>query len=100
LLYLLVDFVSPFSISGLDVYEGEKDYFFRDKSSEVLQDDKLALLLAFPNVVVTSHMAFLTQDALDNIAKTSVSSMVEWISGKPLGTLSHSVIKDYEEEKK
>lgn len=47
--------------AGLDVYEEEKDYFYQDHSSEVITDDKLALLLSYTNVLVTSHQAFFTR---------------------------------------
>ncbi|MFZ5469102.1 MAG: 2-hydroxyacid dehydrogenase, partial [Myxococcota bacterium] len=56
--------------AGLDVYEEEEGIFFRDLSGEVLQDDVLARLLTFPNVLITSHQAFLTREALQNIAAT------------------------------
>jgi D-lactate dehydrogenase len=60
---------------GLDVYEEEGDLFFRDLSEKVLQDDVLARLLTFPNVVVTAHQAFLTREAVDNIAETTVENI-------------------------
>ncbi len=61
--------------AGLDVYEDESDYFFEDKSSNILQDDVLARLLAFNNVIVTSHQAFLTNEALDNIVETTFDNI-------------------------
>ena len=60
----------------LDVYEEESEYFFEDLSQHVLQDDKLARLLSMPNVLITSHQAFLTSEALDNIAQTTTSNIV------------------------
>jgi len=81
--------------AGLDVYEGEKEFFFHNRSSEVLQDEILLQLTSMNNVVVTSHMAFLTQEALDNIAKSVLASVSEFIQGKKLGELKNSVIKNY-----
>jgi len=70
--------------AGLDVYEEEEQLFFQDHSEEVLQDDVLARLLTFPNVVITSHQAFLTQEALGNIAHTTLSNISDFEKGKPL----------------
>jgi len=61
---------------GLDVYENESSYFFDDKSSQVLEDDVLARLLSFNNVVLTSHQAFLTNEALDNIAEATFNNIL------------------------
>lgn len=61
--------------AGLDVYEEEEGVFFRNLSDQVLQDDVLARLLTFPNVLVTSHQAFLTREALANIAETTLSNI-------------------------
>jgi len=60
---------------GLDVYEEEGDLFFEDLSNLVLQDDVFARLLTFPNVVITGHQAFFTQDALESIAHTTLSNL-------------------------
>ncbi|MBQ1956035.1 MAG: 2-hydroxyacid dehydrogenase [Clostridia bacterium] len=60
----------------LDVYEEESDLFFRDFSGHILEDDTLARLISMPNVIVTSHQAFLTEEALSNIAETTVSNLV------------------------
>ena len=60
---------------GLDVYEEEADVFFEDHSGEVLQDDVLARLLTFPNVLVTSHQAFFTHEAVSSIAETTVANI-------------------------
>jgi len=60
---------------GLDVYEEEEGIFFEDLSGEVLHDDELARLLTFPNVLITSHQAFLTREALTEIARTTVSNI-------------------------
>ena len=60
----------------LDVYEEESDLFFEDNSGHILEDDTLARLISMPNVIVTSHQAFLTEDALENIAETTVKNIV------------------------
>ena len=60
----------------LDVYEEESDFFFEDFSGHILDDDTLARLISMPNVIVTSHQAFLTEEALDNIASTTVDNLV------------------------
>jgi D-lactate dehydrogenase len=70
--------------AGLDVYEEEEGIFFQDLSGKVLQDDVLARLLTFPNVLVTSHQAFLTQEALGNIADTTLASLQAFERGEPL----------------
>ena len=62
----------------LDVYEEESDLFFEDNSGHILEDDTLARLISMPNVIVTSHQAFLTQEALDNIAETTVSNITSF----------------------
>lgn len=60
----------------LDVYEEESDLFFEDFSGHILEDDTLARLISMPNVIVTSHQAFLTEEALSNIAETTVNNLV------------------------
>ena len=59
----------------LDVYEEESDLFFEDNSGHILEDDTLARLISMPNVIVTSHQAFLTEEALENIAETTVGNL-------------------------
>lgn len=68
----------------LDVYEEESDLFFEDRSGHILQDDVLARLLSMPNVIVTSHQAFLTEEALDGIAATTVQNLMDFFDGKPI----------------
>lgn len=70
--------------AALDVYEEEMDYFFEDFSQEIISDDVLARLLTFPNVLITSHQAFLTNEALENIAQTTLSNFNEFIKGDEL----------------
>lgn len=62
----------------LDVYEEESDLFFEDFSGHIVEDDTLARLISMPNVIVTSHQAFLTEEALSNIAETTVKNIVEF----------------------
>ncbi len=68
---------------GLDVYEEESELFFEDHSDLPLQDDTLARLLSFPNVIVTAHQAFLTHEALDAIARTTLDNIAAWLAGQP-----------------
>nr|WP_320059390.1 2-hydroxyacid dehydrogenase [uncultured Bacteroides sp.] len=76
--------------AGLDVYEEEGDYFYEDKSDRIMDDDVLARLLSFNNVIVTSHQAFFTQEALGNIANTTLQNIKDFIDKKPL---ANEVIK-------
>ena len=62
----------------LDVYEEETDIFFEDRSGHILNDDLLSRLISMPNVIITSHQAFLTEDALNNIAKTTVENIISF----------------------
>lgn len=66
----------------LDVYEEETDIFFEDYSGHIMQDDVLARLLSMPNVLITSHQAFLTEEALDNIAKVTIDNITDFFAGK------------------
>ncbi len=70
--------------AALDVYEEEEGLFFRDLSNEVLQDDVLARLLTFPNVLITAHQGFLTREALAAIAETTLASLSAFEGGQPL----------------
>lgn len=70
--------------AGLDVYEEESEYFFEDFSGEVINDDVLARLLTFPNVLITSHQGFFTKEALHNIAMTTLGNIKDFFSGKKL----------------
>ena len=76
--------------AGLDVYEEEGDYFYEDKSDRIMDDDVLARLLSFNNVIVTSHQAFFTQEALGNIATTTLQNIKDFIDKK---SLANEVIK-------
>lgn len=70
--------------AGLDVYEEEGDYFYEDKSDRIIDDDVLARLLSFHNVIVTSHQAFFTEEALANIAETTLENIQDFIKNKTL----------------
>ena len=70
--------------AGLDVYEEEAKFFFEDHSDTAVQDDTLALLISRPNVILTAHQAFLTEDALYNIAEVTVQNLDDFFAGKPL----------------
>ena len=67
--------------AGLDVYEEEEGIFYQNMSDDVLKDDVLTRLLTFPNVIVTSHQAFFTREALTNIAKTTLQNISDFESG-------------------
>ncbi len=67
----------------LDVYEEEADLFYEDMSGQIVQDDNLVRLIAMPNVIVTSHQAFLTREALDNIACTTTDNIRKFFAGEP-----------------
>lgn len=74
---------------GLDVYEEEADLFFRDLSADVIRDDVFARLLTFPNVVVTGHQAFFTEDALAAIAETTIDNLDTYAAtGRPAHPVS------------
>jgi D-lactate dehydrogenase len=70
--------------AGLDVYEEENEYFFEDFSSTMIDDDTLARLMTFPNVLITSHQGFFTQEAMSNIAATTLQNIDDFIKGKEL----------------
>ena len=89
----LLDAIKKKKIGGacLDVYEEESDIFFEDLSDRIMDDDVLARLISMPNVLVTSHQAFLTDEALDNIAATTVENIVSFFEGRhPVGEISAS----------
>ena len=67
----------------LDVYEEESDFFYEDFSGHIVRDDKLVRLISMPNVLVTSHQAFLTEEALSNIAETTIDNLLRFFRGEP-----------------
>lgn len=68
---------------GIDVYEQESALFFRDLSEEIIQDDRIARLMSFPNVLITSHQGFFTREALEQIAKTTLGNLTAFEQEKP-----------------
>lgn len=70
--------------AGLDVYEEESEWFFEDRSEETRRNRTLALLVSLPNVIVTSHQAFLTREALNNIAATTLDNLDAYFAGAAL----------------
>ncbi len=66
---------------GLDVYEEEDDYFFEDRSNDILDDEELVRLMSFPNVLVTSHQAFFTAEAMEAIARTTLENLDRFRKG-------------------
>ena len=69
---------------GMDVYEEESKYFFSDWSTDIMTDDTLARLLTFPNVIITGHQAFLTTNALKNLAETTLENIKAFTAGAQL----------------
>ena len=67
----------------LDVYEEEAELFYEDRSEAIIEDDTLVLLIAMPNVIVSSHQAFLTKEALNNIAAVTVDNLLKFGRGEP-----------------
>lgn len=70
--------------AGLDVYEEEANLFYEDRSDTIIHDDTLALLVSRPNVILTAHQAFLTEEALHNIAEETLKNLDAFFSGAPL----------------
>ena len=64
---------------GLDVFEDEEEYFLNDMSNSYIRDPELSILLSMPNVVITSHQAFFTKEALDQITKTTLNNVKEYL---------------------
>ena len=69
---------------GIDVYEDEKDIFFHDLSDTIIQDDTFQLLQSYPNVLITSHQAYFTENAMNDIANTTIENMTDFEQGNPL----------------
>lgn len=69
---------------GMDVYEQEGSLFFEDHSLDIIQDDVIQRLITLPNVIVTGHQAYFTKEALQHIAETTVSNVLEYLEDKPL----------------
>jgi D-lactate dehydrogenase len=69
---------------GMDVYEQEENLFFEDLSGSIIQDDVISRLMTFPNVLITAHQAFFTENAMSNIAHTTLQNIKDFAEGKPL----------------
>ncbi|MCL2036759.1 MAG: 2-hydroxyacid dehydrogenase [Oscillospiraceae bacterium] len=80
--------------AGLDVYEEEADYFFGDYSAEIITDDDLARLLSFPNVVLTSHQAFFTEEATRQIAETTLKNIQDFSASNNGGSFVNEITCD------
>lgn len=70
--------------AALDVYEEESGLFFEDNSDKIVTDEVISLLVSRPNVLITSHQAFLTEEALHNIAQVTLRNFEDFLQGKPL----------------
>ena len=70
--------------AGLDVYEEESEFFYEDLSESILKDDTLSRLIMMPNVLITSHQAFLTREALRRIAEITLGNLRSFFDGQPL----------------
>ena len=70
--------------AGLDVYEEEHDYFYQDRSDHIITDDNLSRLMSLNNVLITSHQAFFTKEAMDNIVHTTLQNVTDFFEGKEL----------------
>jgi D-lactate dehydrogenase len=79
---------------GLDVYEEEADLFFEDLSSRVIQDDVFSRMLTFPNVIITGHQAFFTEDAMRAIARTTLENITAFEQGEtPPGLIGKELVR-------
>lgn len=75
---------------GIDVYEQEETLFYHDLSEMIIQDDDIMLLMSFPNVMITSHQGFFTEEALTEIAQTTLQNISDYENGKPLRNMISS----------
>lgn len=73
--------------AGLDVYEKEQNLFFKDHSSEIIHDALFLKLRSLPNVIITPHQAFLTQEAIGNIVKITLSNITAYEQGNPVNQI-------------
>ena len=73
---------------AIDVYEQEEKIFFRDLSTNIIQDDTLQRLMSFPNVLITAHQAFFTHEALEQIATTTLNNIKSFFDGEPVNVLN------------
>ncbi|KAJ3404098.1 hypothetical protein CcCBS67573_g01904 [Chytriomyces confervae] len=78
--------------AGLDVYENEKSLFFEDHSLTIMEDDSYVRLMSFPNVIVTGHQAFLTEEALDKIGSTTMENVRQFMVERRVGKSLENVV--------
>lgn len=76
---------------GLDVYEHEEDFFFKDVSADIIEDDDLARLLMYPNVIVTGHQAFFTKEAITAICETTIDNIIKVKTNQHCANVVHIV---------
>ena len=76
--------------AGLDVYEKEQGLFFKDHSGEIIHDEVFLKLRSLPNVIITPHQAFLTQEAIENIVRTTVNNITAFEEGSPMNQISNT----------
>lgn len=69
---------------GIDVYEQEENLFFHDHSESIIEDEVIMRLISFPNVLITSHQAFFTSEALEQITATTYQNIMDFETGKEL----------------
>lgn len=74
--------------AGLDVYENEQSLFFKDRSGEIIHDEVFLKLRSLPNVIITPHQAFLTQEAIENIINTTLNNITAFEEGNPINQIS------------
>ncbi|KAJ4394764.1 putative dehydrogenase tr07 [Gnomoniopsis smithogilvyi] len=76
---------------ALDVYEGESQIFYKDHGNQIIEDDELMRLMTFPNVIICGHQAFFTEEALTEIAESTLKNLEDFVEGRPC---KNSLIKD------
>ena len=69
---------------GIDVYEKEENLFFNDRSESLIQDDVIERLMSFHNVLITPHLGFFTEEALEQIVKITLKNFTDFENGSPL----------------
>lgn len=75
----------------MEVYEAERELFYHDHSGEIIEDDVMMRLMTFPNVIISSHQGFLTDEALTEIAGTTLSNLSDFVAGR---SCPHSLVTE------